>query len=74
MSQTFSLICRRTGKSLWVGQGWGSMDVLYAEQAYVKALREFLNAHRGEMLELVCNDDEDAVSSAQPIDANANAP
>lgn len=50
------------------------MDVLYAEQAYVKALREFLNAHRGEMLELVCNDDEDAVSSAQPIDANANAP
>ena len=57
MSQTFRLVCHDTKKSLWIGQGWGSMTTLYSgEPTIMQALKRFLNEHRGRALEFVCSD------------------
>lgn len=57
MSQTFSLVCKETKRSIWIGQGHGVMSVFYSGMPEtMERLKRFLNAHAGKQLEFVCND------------------
>lgn len=57
MSNTFSLICRETKSTLWIGQGNGVMTTFYTGNAEImERLHRFLCAHMGKQLEVV-NDD-----------------
>ena len=63
MSETFSLVCHETKKRIWIGQGWGKMSSFYTGEPDVMArLHQFLNAHIGKPLVLVCNDRNDYVN------------
>ena len=62
MSQTFSLVCHETKKRIWIGQGWGKMDVFYSgEPNTLAALGSFLREHQDKPLVLVCDDKHEEI-------------
>lgn len=55
MSYTFRLVCKETGKSIWIGQGRSSdiMSVFYSDQPEtMRNLARFLRDHYGKALVL----------------------
>ena len=59
MSSNYRLICRKTKKMIWVGQGWSSdgMTTFYSgEEKTMEGLGLFLKEHEGEDLVLVNSD------------------
>lgn len=56
MSQTFCLVCHKTRKKIWIGQGWNKMTSFYTDTKTIGILISFLNDQIGESLEFVCND------------------
>ena len=62
MSQTFSLICKKTKSRVWIGQGWKRMSNFYAnDKTVIDGLKKFLNDHKGKIIEFICNDESDFI-------------
>lgn len=62
MSQTFSLICDETEKRVWIGQGWGQMDVFYTGEPHtMESLKRFLNEHIDKPIRFLCDDKNDRI-------------
>lgn len=62
MSQTFSLICKKTKSRVWIGQGWGEMESFYSgNKKTMDGLKKFLNDNKGKVIEFICDDENDFI-------------
>ena len=58
----FSLICEKTKKQIWIGQGNKSllMKIFFSEDKQImENLKTFLNEHIDQEIKLVCDEYED---------------
>lgn len=68
MSQTFSLICKKTRQRVWLGQGHDhKLESLYNNYDTYCNLKQFLINTQGRDLQFVCDDDHDEVFTYEEI-------